>query len=137
MPFTICPGVTALGALTVDGPDGAPPTPGGGDLPLVVLSRSGLCALALMLLIGTLPAGLRGRPAGLAGVGTPIGEAFRCKPLVEPTVLRPDFMAIWLPTCGGPPTSPSCVGEVPRFAEFAGKTTTLAPEPLFPGAALP
>ena len=26
------------------------------------------------------------RPAGLAGVGTPIGEAFRCKPLVEPTV---------------------------------------------------
>lgn len=122
MPFTICPGVTALGARTVEAVGGAPWIPGGGDRPRVVLRRSGLLPLTLIAPRGTLPAGLIVRPAGLAGVGMPIGDAFRCSPPVEPTVLRPDFIGI----C--PPTMLSDgEGELPRFAGLAGKTTTLAP----------
>lgn len=115
MLFTICPGVTALGARTVEAPEGAPVIPGGGDRPRVVLSRSGLLPLTLMLPRGTLPAGLM----------VPMGEAFLCKPPVEPTAPRPDFMGI--------PEAPTMFnageGELPRVAGLAGKTTTLAPEP--------
>lgn len=121
--MTICPGVTALGARAVVEGACAPVIPGGGDRPRVVLKRSGLLPLTLILPIGTLPAGLMVRPAGLAGCGMPMGEAFLCRPPVEPTAPRPDFIGIVPPTMPSPGD-----GELPRVEELAGKTTTLAPE---------
>lgn len=123
MLFTICPGVTALGARTFDAPEAAPVNPGGGDLPRVVFKRS--CRFTFMPPRGMPPGLFTVRPAGLAGAVIPIGEGFRCKPLVVPIVLLPDFIGIV------PPTLPNDgEGDVPQIEGLAGKTTTLAPEVL-------
>jgi hypothetical protein len=80
--------------------------------------------LMFMLPRGMLPAGLM-VPAGLAGCGMPMGEALRCRPLVEPMVPLPALIGIVAPTMLS-----AGEGELPRVVGLAGKTTTLAPVPL-------